>query len=572
MNKTIIAILILFALLLPVSVFSETIVLKSGKTVEGKILGKADNSIKVDIEGISITYYFDEIQSIDGILPNNKETIQNNSSQTTTPETRSNAIDAERIRKILKHLGYPENNWPAIEKELIAFLTKINFPQLKKEAKQAKSDPVKLKDFVSKLGEFFIQEGYLPQESPHPLIKLLINGLTNDDIFQIIDTSPISPAEKKKSKIDLVSCNAISQLGSIILDLLDINVRVALTHKHVFNCIPLENRQILLVDFTNQLFELVDISQYYRLEGKYLVLKEEYRFSLEEMRKIIAQWQRGMQPNSFREALWFYPYIYITNSSAATSSVYDNFSCRYSDKGNPEQAIIESNKAIEIDPDSADFYHNRGLAYVQKAKLDEAILDFNKAIELNPGYADAYYDRGVTYMVGGNLNQAVSDYNKTIEIDPFCARAYHNRGYLYNDKGNFDQAILNFNKEIEIDPNFAEAYDNRGGAYDNKGDHGQAILDYNKAIEINPNNAVFYYNRGNAYSKKGNYDQAIFDYTKTIELEPKAAEAYYNRGLVCYYKKDYDRAWENLHQAKGLGYKIDPDFLEQLKKASGRDK
>jgi len=48
------------------SVFAETIVLKSGKTVEGKITEKTSEKIKVDISGIPVTYYLDQIVSIDG--------------------------------------------------------------------------------------------------------------------------------------------------------------------------------------------------------------------------------------------------------------------------------------------------------------------------------------------------------------------------------------------------------------------------------------------------------------------------------------------------------------------------
>ncbi len=42
----------------------------------------------------------------------------------------------------------------------------------------------------------------------------------------------------------------------------------------------------------------------------------------------------------------------------------------------------------------ANFYNNRGNAYVEKGQYDQAILDFNKALEINPGYAEAYNIRG----------------------------------------------------------------------------------------------------------------------------------------------------------------------------------
>ena len=46
--------------------FAETIVLKSGEKIEGKIFERTDKYIKLDFEGLLITYFFDEIKSIDG--------------------------------------------------------------------------------------------------------------------------------------------------------------------------------------------------------------------------------------------------------------------------------------------------------------------------------------------------------------------------------------------------------------------------------------------------------------------------------------------------------------------------
>lgn len=49
--------------------FAETIALESGNVVEGKIVDRNDDFIKVDTgAGIEITYYLDEIESIDGEL------------------------------------------------------------------------------------------------------------------------------------------------------------------------------------------------------------------------------------------------------------------------------------------------------------------------------------------------------------------------------------------------------------------------------------------------------------------------------------------------------------------------
>ena len=52
-----------FSFLTPV--FSETIILKSGLKVEGRITEETDKYAKIDFEGVELTFYSDEIFSID---------------------------------------------------------------------------------------------------------------------------------------------------------------------------------------------------------------------------------------------------------------------------------------------------------------------------------------------------------------------------------------------------------------------------------------------------------------------------------------------------------------------------
>lgn len=153
------------------------------------------------------------------------------------------------------------------------------------------------------------------------------------------------------------------------------------------------------------------------------------------------------------------------------------------------------------------------------------------------------------------------------------AEEYFNRGNIYIQQGNFAQAISEYTKAIKINPNDAQAYSNRGVAYDHQGNFAQAISDYTMAIKINPNDSEAYSNRGIAYALQGNLAQAISDYTKHIEINPYDAKGYSNRGVAYYAIKEYDKAWLDVHKAEGLElYVVDPGFLKELKKASGRDR
>lgn len=77
-----ISLILVICLQFSVSAFAETIVLKSGEIVEGKLIEKTDKYIKIDFQGVPLTYFLDEIQSVDKVdiqsatIPNKKVDIQ----------------------------------------------------------------------------------------------------------------------------------------------------------------------------------------------------------------------------------------------------------------------------------------------------------------------------------------------------------------------------------------------------------------------------------------------------------------------------------------------------------------
>ena len=76
--------------------------------------------------------------------------------------------------------------------------------------------------------------------------------------------------------------------------------------------------------------------------------------------------------------------------------------------GKKEEALIDYNKAIEIDKKDAYTYYNRGKYNFVKqlgnllrdlGRKEDALFDYNKTIEMNPKYANAYNNRGRCYFV-----------------------------------------------------------------------------------------------------------------------------------------------------------------------------
>jgi len=154
---------------------------------------------------------------------------------------------------------------------------------------------------------------------------------------------------------------------------------------------------------------------------------------------------------------------------------------------------------------------------------------------------------------------------------PHKARGYSQLGTAFSAQGNLTQAMSEYNKAIDLDPNDVQSHNDRGNIYAEQGNDDKALIDFSKAIELSPNFAEPYYNRGIILSNKGDYSKAIADYDKAIDINPNYADAYNNRAVSYFELKQYDKALENVHNARELGYAVNPGFINALAQASGQD-
>src|SRR5205814_611609 len=209
-------------------------------------------------------------------------------------------------------------------------------------------------------------------------------------------------------------------------------------------------------------------------------------------------------------------------------------------------AIGNLSKAIELNPTLAEAYYWRGISYLYKinsaqqtiqfqavdagpskgyeVKYAQTIADLNKAIELDPQNAEWYGGRGGFYLFMNDAKKALEDINKAVEINPKYDEGFKALGSLYQMRNSNDKAIEYFSKAIEINPKNIEAYRDRAMAYESKGDFKNAIADWNKLIQLEPLARTTYLRICTDHQKLAQFDEAITSCTKAIELNPERLE------------------------------------------------
>ena len=136
-------------------------------------------------------------------------------------------------------------------------------------------------------------------------------------------------------------------------------------------------------------------------------------------------------------------------------------------KTDADIGIPAAEKAVELKPNSGEYHRilgtlcgqmisSNGLAGLKYGKC--ALSSVNKAIELEPKSAEAYVSHGVGnyYLpsaLGGGIDLAIQDFQKAIELDPKSAEPYVWLGVALRKSNRKGEAHKALEKAVQLNPN-----------------------------------------------------------------------------------------------------------------------
>jgi len=110
----------------------------------------------------------------------------------------------------------------------------------------------------------------------------------------------------------------------------------------------------------------------------------------------------------------------LKNELLASQNDFDSLSRladRYFESGQYLQAIQTYNKALAIDPSSADCLNDRGLAQYYTGDADAALKSFDQATDSDPTYVHAWLSKGYVLVSEGRYDEAKAPLEKVKELD-----------------------------------------------------------------------------------------------------------------------------------------------------------
>jgi tetratricopeptide (TPR) repeat protein len=261
--------------------------------------------------------------------------------------------------------------------------------------------------------------------------------------------------------------------------------------------------------------------------------------------------QAGMYADS--ETLWR---TTVTRNPQAWMA-YDNLGSLVLDRGQVNEAILYSRKALEFHPNDEIAYIGLGNALLRKGQADEAMVNYQKALELLPGSAIAHYNLANMLLEQGDVGNAIRHYQEALKTQPDSAPAHNNLGSALLRAGRVDEAIVQCQKALVIQPDDASTHNNLGNALLRSGQVDEAVGHYQRALAIRPDYANAHNNLGNVLFEKGQVDEAVKHYQMALAIDPDYADAHNNLGIARFGQGHVDEAV--LHWRAAL--KINPQYV-----------
>ena len=211
--------------------------------------------------------------------------------------------------------------------------------------------------------------------------------------------------------------------------------------------------------------------------------------------------------------------------------------------GNLQGAMASYRSSLEIAPDYTPSRYNLGLVLCDLNRPLEAEQQFRLIHEKDPRDTEVLFQLALLLAARQQFSESVQLYRSALALTPDDPHLWFHLGMTYRGMpGQAAAAVECLRKCVGLKPDFVDALHLLGDLLQDHGQVDQAVTHYRNAIGLAPDNARLHGSLGDALLRKHSLTEAIGAYCKAIELAPDLAFAHFNLGCAYGQVGAYDKA------------------------------
>jgi lipopolysaccharide biosynthesis regulator YciM len=224
----------------------------------------------------------------------------------------------------------------------------------------------------------------------------------------------------------------------------------------------------------------------------------------------------------------------------------------------PDQAIEQFTKSVQINSDTIETYVALGNLYRSKGDIERAIR-IRQGIILRPNLDEkirlrAIFDLGLDYRKGGFLSRAISTFQEVLDSDPNNIEALKQIERIYEDVYDWEKAFETrqaISRLVKGEHRHILAHHQTelGKIQEKDGDILRAEKSYKKALSIFDKCVDVYLHLGDLYFSQQNHKKALSAWKRVVDVAPQFTFLAYQR---------LERAYSRMKSLKPI-----EDFLRE---------
>ncbi|MBU2044913.1 MAG: trypsin-like peptidase domain-containing protein [Candidatus Omnitrophica bacterium] len=476
---------LIFFLLSFLTVYPETIYFKDGKIIRGQIIQEREDSIKVDIGGIAITYYRDKIKNIEG----SSQPVSYSSENHTRPKL-LDKNPAEVFQEVSPAIVVIHAQLPDGTSQGSGFVVNSSGVIATNFHVVGGAEEIEVK---FKNGKTYPVTGIIDYDVERDICVLKIDayGLTTASLGNANQLEP-------GSKVFVIG--APLGLEYSITDGLYSGKRKDLNRDVLQFSAPISpgNSGGPLLDPQGK---VVGITTFIKPAGQNL----NFAIPINEVKKFF---KTSVKMNMIEFAAKLSKAYYYYDIARESYYAGDNINT----------VLSYARQAVDADPSFIDGQVFLSAVYNYQGRLNDAVSQLKKAIEIVPDNSELHNELGFNYFEQSLYNLAVKEFKEAIRLDSQDASCLTNLAALYEKQDKVKESIELLHKAIALEPDYSLAHKNLGWGYFRQGKYKEAVEETKKAIFLDPYDGHAYYNLSWIHFKNGQKELAVKSCDQAINL------------------------------------------------------
>jgi serine/threonine protein kinase/Tfp pilus assembly protein PilF len=169
------------------------------------------------------------------------------------------------------------------------------------------------------------------------------------------------------------------------------------------------------------------------------------------------------------------------------------------------KAKAAAEKALSIDPDSADAHAALAGSLWSLFEFSAAEAEFKRALELNPNLSHGHHWYGLFLSWEARNAEAITHLRRAVELDPLNLQFQTNLGQVLGNAGQYDEALEQLRKTLEMDPNFSYVHVELRQIYRDMGKYDLSMQEWKRYATLNndPEEQAIVNDVAGVYAKSG---------------------------------------------------------------------